>query len=119
MLMVYGGNKMEEKRAVFLYNTISSFISYVNFLEEDGTNTKYLKDIDFDILISIYTSLNFVKDIDKYIERRENADDRILLCPKAIENIACLLSKKTENGYQIGDLGYKSADALLSKSEIS
>lgn len=106
---------MEEKRAVFLYNTISSFISYVNFLEEDGTNTKYLKDIDFDILISIYTSLNFVKDIDKYIERRENADDRILLCPKAIENIACLLSKKTENGYQIGDLGYKSADALLSK----
>ncbi len=106
---------MEEKRAIFLYNTISSFISYVNFLEEDGTNTKYLKDIDFDILMGVYTSLIFAKDIDKHIEKKENDNGRILLCPNAVEDFACLLSEKTNTGYKIGDLYYKSADTLLIK----
>ncbi len=106
---------MKEKRAIYLYNAISSFISYENFLEEAGANTKYLKNVDFDILTSVYASLTFVKDIDKYIEKKDNDDGKILLSSKVVQDIACLLSEKTTNGYRVGGLGYKSADDLLIK----
>lgn len=106
---------MDEERAIYLYNAISSFIRYCNFVEGYGERKELLKKVDFDFLIANYACFLYVETVDKYIVEVSKNEKKILLNSNFLTTLANIVGEKKDDGYHVGNLVYKDANTLLIK----